>query len=361
MIFIDRSRVSLDHKCQRARFWGNEFRGRGIAPEGAAYPLIFGSVLHEALAHVNRGESAEAALALVQEEFTTRVSPLTGERGWYLAEQWALLSGLVHGYTGLILPQILGEYEIFSVEGECEMPLKEGIVLVATPDMLVRRKADRTLWYLEFKSTSSNSGKWVKSWGRSIQAMAGALTMEQSVGEELAGYTILGLYKGYKDKKDGRTRSPLTYWWKRGDEESPDYKKGWEMLPTWEREGGVAKVVADLLSTPEGMQTVADLFPQTQPLFVNRRLVDQWIAQLIMREEEISAARQPDFAFPPREVMDRTFSQNFDNCEPSFGFDCPFVNVCFNPAGEADPFSQGYKWRDPHHKGDPAIGLHTDG
>ena len=345
-IFIDRSRVALDNRCKRARFWCNEYKGRGIVPDGSDYALSFGSATHEVLAHVNRGERVHDALHLVFPSFRERVQNVLSPQK--LEEQWSLLSGLIHGYVRLILPQFLEEYEIYSVEGECELEIAPQVTLVATPDLILRRKSDGTLWYVEYKTTKLATGRWVASWSRSIQAMAGALTVEKSVGEPLAGYIILGLYKGYD--KEGQTRSPFTYWFRdKHGQESPKWKTEAVDVPVWERVGGVARAVEEM-----DVDLLANQYPQTPPLFVNRRLVDRWLKQLLIRERQIAAARG-DEAFSDEALMDLVFPQNFDACEPAIGMSCPYRSLCFSPRGEEEPFSQGFKWREPHHVGDPAL------
>ena len=62
LIRYDRSRVSLDWRCPRAPYWGNEYNGLGIVPTKRAIYFDIGDAYHKAVASLKMGGDLEEAI-----------------------------------------------------------------------------------------------------------------------------------------------------------------------------------------------------------------------------------------------------------------------------------------------------------
>jgi len=150
----------------------------------------------------------------------------------------------------------------------------------------------------------------------------------------------------------GKQNSPYCYAYKRTgnppftkDEIQYDYKAGFKKYPTWELPGGTKAWV-------DGMpdEVLADLFPQTPPLYFNSDLVDAFFRQVREREIEIRDGMSIIGSDDPSKhlaTMDAYFPQKFSECSPPYGFGCDFKDICHE--GIERPLEQGYEPRTPHH------------
>jgi hypothetical protein len=103
----------------------------------------------------------------------------------------------------------------------------------------------------------------------------------------------------------------------------------------------------------EGMPdtVLADQYPMTPQIMVDEELVKSFFAQRLAREKEITEAAELSNMvlanMTMEDVKDTYFPQRFDQCEPSFGYSCPFKKLCFGHV--TDPLTEGYELRTPHH------------
>lgn len=333
---VDRSRVELDWTCPRARFWSTEFEGRGIAPQDSRTELIFGSTLHGAFATVLSGAMADPALLAA----SIRTELLTVDSNLALIGE-----GLFWAFLRYFHPWLMQQYEVVSLEKEVTLHLGESIYLMVKPDCILRRKADRTLWYVEWKTTGFNNEKWINSWRSAIQLHAGCVAIERELGEELAGSMVVGLYKGYKS--NGTLYSPLVAaYYKAGvpgvipDQWRLEWTKGWERTSLQFYPGGMQAWVKQL-----ALEKVRELFPTTPAIPVNREMVESFVQQQFYRERQILEYANGNWA------LDEVFPQHFRSCTPAFGNACPFRDACWCPTVGEDPLASGlYRRREPHHQ-----------
>ena len=354
----DRSRTVTDWKCPRARYWGYEFRLKGITKE-THLELFLGTATHEGLASIAQGLPIdEVARAAQQQVYTS----LLAEPGDGISEadaiEWAmeqstLVEGMLRGFYKHAWPRLIAGAQVVLVEPEL-LYEHDGLLFMAKPDLVIR-DAEGNLFYIEFKTTANKKDGWVNSWNTAVQLHSTIRAIERQLGEPVSGVIVQGLYKGYESY--GKQNSPFCYAYQRKgqppfseDQTTYEYKAGFKRSPTWELPGGVVKWIENM---PEHILT--DQFPQSPVIYLNDALLESFFRQRAFREKEIR--RGMDFVMKAEvagsqdlieQTLDEFFPQHFDQCVPGWGKPCQFRQLCHG-GGADDPLSHGYIWRTPHH------------
>lgn len=355
-----KSSVGVDQTCKRKLYFNYELLG-GIQAKTTSLELFIGIALHDGLAAIAEGVDIDAigqtAFAQVYKPLVeAATNPETGEIQpedvEYAKEQATLVEGLLRGFYKHIWPRLMLEYKVYLIEKPM-VYLHDDLGMMVKADLVLQSLADGTLWYLEYKSTSSKREEWVKSWETNVQLHSSIYAIEQSEGIEVTGVIVQGLYKGYESY--GKLSSPMCYAYKKAgnppftqSQVAYKYIAGWRRTPTWDLEGGVKAWV-------EGMpdEVLADQFPQTPPIFVNKDLIDAFFRQQALRQHQIVDATSflkdgIDNPEQNQQILDSTFPQNFEACTPSWGrFDCQYKLLCHG--GVEDPLMHGYVPRDTAH------------
>lgn len=342
--FLDRSRMEADWECPRLRYLNYEIGGRGVQPKGTAFDLEFGTIVHDGIEAAVQGKTANTVQRVME------LVKLQGGEEWE-QKQWAGIGfGLVAGFMRSVWPKLMEQYELVSVEREVGIQLTEDLLFQARPDLLLRNKSTKLLWYFELKTAGNIDMQWCKSWERAPQVHLGALACERELGESLAGVVVVGLYKGRKSY--GKQSSPLAWGYRTEDMPGivpPQFsyeeqrRKGWEKFLAFDHPGGIEAWVANM---PE--ELLAKQFVLTEPIFLRRDVTDRLIAQALHREQEIAAAMQGELT---QDVVDRVFPQHFSSCAPAFGHGCKLVDACWIPWVAKNPLASGmFEWREPHHE-----------
>lgn len=364
--FVDRSRIVKDWTCPRARFLGYEWGGRGLATSNTSLELWLGISIHDALAAIARADAATVAgagidqiasaaqrqvydaLSQVKEGEIPDPDTLT-----FAEEQAALVDGLVRGFHRHVWPRLIpAGWKIICVEHEVQVTLADGLIFMAKPDLIISDPEDNW-WYVEYKSTSSKKSQWIDSWNTAVQLHSSIKAVEATLGHPVVGVIVQGLYKGYESY--GRQNSPFCYAYVRSGNPpfTPeavryDYAAGFRRQPTWERPGGVAQWVREM---PDDQ--LAEQFPSTPPIFVKDELLTRFLAQTTLRELEIAEAvrsqehPRSDDHRTWEQILDQTFPQHFEACQPAWGRGCEFKRICHSRVD--NPLEQGYVYRQPHH------------
>lgn len=359
LIFFDRTRRSTDQTCRRRRWWAFEFEGRGISPRARAIYFDIGDIVHKALAALLRQDAEqEETIRDAVEGFRHQVT-LPPDK---LEEQCALIEGMLRGWCRAVLPRLLEDYNVLHVETEFPYRLRGGEVPIemgVTPDALLERKSDLTVWYREHKTSGSLDERWFPQWPKAIQLHSTAHIVGERMGRPVEGVIVGGLYKGYENRKaGGRQESIWCYGYARpgtigGQEILYEYKPGTRKVATWQEQDGVKGWVERM-----PFHVVQDQFAETPPIYLNAYLVERFFAQSAHRESEIRTVRDQYYATSDpvmREAyLDTYFPQNFDECAPPIGAPCPYGDCCFNPVIADNPLATGlYVPRVPHHALDP--------
>lgn len=242
MPVVDRSRFSTSWgQCQRKRFLQyHSVNGFGVQRKKQALPLGTGIEVHGILEELLKGERKEreecrriitsAVEKYKEKALDSGILHLAEElnaegnaeelRG-VVEEQATLIEGLAWAAVRVLLPRIYADYEVVSVEQEeeyvlnCDCGLGEGsgsgdehearecggIVLMSRPDLILRRKSDGALGYVEFK-TSGDVGNfnWREQWEDNVQLALGAVGAEKRLGEEVSFCMVVGLNKGWRKR-----------------------------------------------------------------------------------------------------------------------------------------------------------------
>lgn len=360
MRFIDRSRTVQDWKCERSRYWGYEYRGKGISPATTSIELFMGIALHDALSAIAQfhkdgvevpiDDIATAAHKQLYENLLLGVEGIPGADDIeYATEQAVLTEGLIRGFYLHVWPRLMALYpKIVAIETEMNYEMGDGFIFMTKPDIVVEDQ-EGELVYLEYKSTSSKKDNWIKSWETAVQLHSSIKATEATLGRPVSGVQIVGLYKGYESY--GKQSSPFCYAYKKSgnppftqDAVEYAYKAGFKRYATWELPGGVKKWVEGM---PENI--LATQFPMTPRIFVNEDLVAAFFKQRLVREQEIANFKlyRELEDYDETLAMDATFPQRFDQCVPSYGWSCPYTKLCHGYV--PDPLAEGFVVREPHH------------
>lgn len=347
-IFYSRSAVVQDWKCARARFWNYEYNDRGLTPKTMALPLAFGVLVHDAMAAIAANLSIDDIVEAGKGQLRDQL--LAGhehdaDAQYFAEEQCALGEGLIRGFHKHVWPRLMADYEIVLVEQEMTYE-HDGLTFMAKPDLILRHKESGDLTYLEFKTTSSVKDQWITSWNTAVQVHSTIRAAERLLGEKISQVIIQGLNKGYVSYE--KQNSPFCYLYHKPgtppfvkDIWAYEYKAGLKRFPSWQREGGVKRLVEEM---PDAI--LSQQFPQTPPIFINDDLVDAFFRQRAIREHEIRRGREE--VLESITALDRYFPQNFEACAPGWGSGCDFKRLCHGKV--TDPLQAGFETRVSHHE-----------
>lgn len=363
---LDRTRTVQDWKCERSRYLGYEFEGRGITSASEGLELTIGIIVHDCLAAIAMFTKdgvpvpidaiAETAYKDIYSRIVSAHETPSGDVIEFATEQGTLIEGMIRGFYKHVWPKLMEKYpRIVSIESEMEYNLGStdtiDFVFMTKPDLIVE-DVEGNLVYLEYKTTSSKKDKWINSWDTQVQLHSSIKATEQTLGIAPAYVQIVGLYKGYESY--GKQSSPFCYAYKRKgnppftkDETVYEYKAGFRRYATWELDGGVKAWVDNM---PDNVLT--NQFPMTAPIFVNDDLVKSFFRQRLTREKRVftgvELVKQAANEDIKNDILDTFFPQKFDQCEPSFGWACQFKKICHGHV--PNPLDEGFVLREPHHE-----------
>ena len=353
-ILFHRSAATCDWQCRQKRFWNYEYLGRGITPPETQLELYLGTLIHDGVAamvhNVDIDKIAQAGVTQLRAKLLEG-RELDSDAQFLADEQCALAEGLLRGFHRSMWQIIQAEYpEVIVCEKELVYNYEiDGTKLrfLSKPD-LVRRDKDGNLWVFEWKTTLSNKEEWIHQWETAVQVHAQIRTVEEALGEPVAGCIVQGFYKSYISQWK-RCESIFCYAYHHPGNppfEKPkwayEYKAGLKKFPVWQRDGGVKQWIAEM-----PMALLASQFPQTPPLFKNEMIVEKFFRQQGRREIDIRNYRS--FAtggVVPEDIHDRTFPMHFESCN-AWSRPCAYKRLCFG--APVNPLSIGYTLRHSHH------------
>lgn len=347
IMLLDRSGGETADRCAMA-YWHNRIAcDGGIVPVDTSPHLEVGRDVHEDLQAIATLEDISAEnIGRIVEHGLVEALAGSSELDQVAKEVAYRRFGWAAAFALFIEPRIRELYENESVEGELILD-REPLWIPVTPDRVLRSRQTGKRVYREYKSTISSSGKWLGSWRRAPQLHLGMAAIEED-GMEIAYAQVMGLMKG--QVRDGRLAHPYVWGYRNTatGKWSHDYQQArgsnWSPAPVWEYPGGLVEWVVNC-----GADTASQQFPHTEPIFLNRPLVDsyvaRWTAQLAQWGTVEELCKHDANA---RAVF---FPQRTGQCEPPFGDPCPYRMACWNAAVNADPLGSGhYVKRVPHHE-----------
>src|SRR3990167_2047622 len=244
-IYVDRSRYSDGQNCQRLRALNYETpnglgQPRGWMPTKRKHYYEVGSTLHAALENVVLGGDPQVEAERIW-AFTENLDALdwgSGETNlppdlkareaatWIEAAMWCWMIER--------LPWFRKEFEVVAVEQELQMPLGEircphcidsetaeacsycghhqflPVIWLSRPDMILRRRSDKSLFVLDFKSSGfkEDAASLDLTLQHKVLVYAQLAAVEHAYGEPVTGYLYEGFYKGQnrEDKRLGFKR-----------------------------------------------------------------------------------------------------------------------------------------------------------
>lgn len=338
------TRSAADEECRRKRYLSREWGGTGLMPIRAGWPLVHGNIVHKALEDFAKTGQIDYPTVRARVQFEAALSgfDLTGQRDWA-----ALVEGQLRGFVRCVWPALMAEYDVVDTERWIEYEPKPGFLFRARQDLLLQSKFDGHLAYVDYKNCSSTKPQWIKAWAKSVQLHSSMYAMRVAQGIDVQRAIVIGLYKGYRNEKDGTQRSPFTYGYcNREFAMSPTYQseytraRGWELFSTFDEFENLEEWVNNM-ATP----LLTAQFPMTGPIFPRDDIADTWFRQQLIREAEVGEAVQLLQTSTSIEeitaVLDKYFKQNFSHCDPAYGYTCEFQNLCWIPSIEADPLESG--------------------
>jgi hypothetical protein len=237
-------------------------------------------------------------------------------------------------------------------------------------DAVLRRKIDRVLFILEFKSVASPSDGWIQQWEHNSQMLANTRAIETLLKEPVGGVLIEGIVKGRR-AVDKAAMSPfrgsliqqnvLCYGYRTRDKTTGAeiYDLTWsaraEKFATWEVMS-IEKWLDHF--TPADLEALFVLVPPIRPM---TRDLERWERQTVAQERriqedvgDVAAAVEAAAHYGDVDLidvaLDEKFPQNHNNCYRYFGHPCAFERLCFNQQVSDDPLGSGiYMVRRPHH------------
>jgi hypothetical protein len=387
-----RSAVDTRRKCETKRFFEYDYAGTGLSPAtGAALPLAGGIALHNMMAQAleaawlrrpggprdGKHPPFEGALDVIIHDGIQRYVEEVKQSGGFLnqppghvafliAEQSALIEGLVRGWVRYRMPDILAHYDVVSIEQEQRAQLTSDFTLPLRLDVLLRSKVGGHLTVLDYKTHAYERETWAATLRNSSQTHLYIPAVEKLYGEHCAGVQYEGLFKGARKRGTGRfddrklQQSKLCYGYLGpGGVWEVDYtkKKGFAKEPVWEH-----MTVTEWLDkhlSPLDLQVLFQTVPPHRPT-----------PQAMREEVESTARKEREWAqrvapgvrlslVAPEEVpawAGVNLEKNRDACH-AYGADhrCALWDICNNRTVAADPLgSELFKPREDHHTDEEA-------
>lgn len=383
----DRSRIVAREDCERKRFINYDFdvdgEPTGIERTTTSLPLLNGIEIHEAHAKVLAGQDIDTVVAEMVARYTTTVN----ERGVHvydednkaglIAEQTALLDGMLRGFVLVVLPRILEEYDVVTIEKPMDWELAPGLVQKLRFDAVLRRKGDGQLVILDYKSMAYISDAWEKKLERSRQTSLYVLAAEELFGEPVE-IAYVGMVKGQYAKDTAKSspfygqriqKSPYVYAYGLVSADGGIYqapytpKKGYVKLRIPDAYEGGTKAWVDYLWHND-RNSLNELFTFIPPFAPTRREMHR-VKELVVREELAYLRRIKNYrAMVAKANGDSRLLQQAQDYldfvaapmreERCYQYGeasaCAYVGICFNEGGFEHALADGgFEPRKAHH------------
>jgi hypothetical protein len=362
--YFSRGDAELYDKCPRARYHRTISGERGIVKIGSSFELSLGRIIHRATEWVLTGKlplydaakyAASAVYKLVQTGEYPRAIPDEAKEQ-FVKESQALAEGLVWAWGLGVYPDIKANYNVIAVEEQTAYR-KDGMVLPTVADVVLESKDDQTLVYPDWKTTAWVNAAWMDQWNRAAQLFTTVRAVEQVLDREVEYCYVQALVKGRWQK--GYQQSPLCWAYLNesadGTEEDPTWSYKYKAGKKWRRTAPwLENIPMQTWVTNMPREILSSIVPRTPPIIVNPYLADTWWRQRLLKEQEISRAKQAlaDLAIVDKQfIMDKTFPQDFTQCDPVIGYACDYKDICHDPAGiGSDPIGSGLYRRRPTYQ-----------
>lgn len=322
---INRSALETLFECEHRRYYEYELDGTGVVPVKGMSDTDIGLALHDALHQT----------LLTEGTYQYRDLPQFGK------EDNTLLAGLVLTFKRHIMPVLLEEYEILSMEQEWSVPLGE-FDLSMRMDVIARHKASGQLEIFDWKTKKALG--WIRdtSYSFNLQTALYTWAVEQKTEEPCRGMTYVIFEKGDVKFDKSKTfdhkirQSPYCYGYKsEHGAYQAKWSKGWQKFPTW-TEVEIDTWVHKVMDAAD-RQATYQILPN---LTLDPTVRETMIANALRREEifkQCTASKSPGLLF-----------RNHQACY-KYGeeYACPYIGLCwYNKPTTPEQFTE----RIPHHE-----------
>lgn len=351
VLLDDRSGAEIDDKCGMM-YWMNRIEGGiGISPTKKALPLLIGSETHNDLATIAKmSDIRPEAISELVDDLLSELTPAQRENTTAMELFYRRLGWLV-AFALYMEPRIRAEWDNVWIEDELILK-RDPLYVPVTPDRILRSKKDSDhLIYKEYKTVTRAWSSWVQSWQFAIQLHIGIAAAQEELGQTINYAQVMGLQKGYYSQADDRLNHPYTwgYYNERTSEWEHRYDfardKAWVKMPVWEYPGGIVKWV-QLCGEEVGLGQ----FPHSAPVFLNPRMLDEWVARRKRRQFQIKGVRER--CRTDEKLRAIYFERRQAQCRSPYTREaCPYLLACWNAEVNANPLAHpDYEPRQPHHE-----------
>lgn len=348
LYIVDRSGADTDDTCGM-RYWYNRIEGgKGIVPKDEPLALRVGKETHNDLQVI--GDMNDIRAGVLKELIEDLLCDITDEDKIYRDKMELLYRrlGWMVAWALFVEPQIRVKYITRAIEHEIVLD-RDPLWVAVTPDRVIEERKSGQLVYLEYKTTVSASQKWLGSWPYAIQMHTSLAAVQEELKKSVSYAQVVGLMKGYQSTSDGRLLHPYVwaYYNASKNEWSHSYEKSrgseWTPMPVWEYPGGIVEWVQLL-----GDEVAKSQFPFAPPVFLNPRMLDEWIQRRLLRERNIDCVKS--LCVDNEELRGVYFERRTKNCRPPFGDACPYLPLCWNAQANLKPMEHpDFVVREPHH------------
>lgn len=340
----DRTTIETDWDCPRKRYWYKEFNGTGIVPSLEASYFSTGRIIHQAFADIAAGGDWEAVCEELSELYEGCKTQVEFETTTWLITMSA-------AFGKFIWPLWAAEYEVVNLESELVLD-RSPLWVACTPDLVLRSRRTGRLVVKDYKSVGLLGKSWVDHWPYAVQMHILLKAISEEFKETASHANVVGLMKG--SERDGKQRHPYLWGYMGAQGWSSAWKSGWELAPIWEHPSGPVGWVEEL-----GEGVAFQQFPCSAPIYLDDRVLDHLLAQVLHRQKELDTFRE--MWQTDESLIDQFFPQHFSKCRPSFGDKCGYLGACHNAEINLDPLGSGlYKPRTPHHEVEILTGEETE-
>jgi hypothetical protein len=352
-IFLtDIGQVEMDQTCGM-RYWMNHYEGgTGILKRDTVIDLLLDTEVHNDLRTLASMPdidplSVQAVISEVLSHLTAadkqdvkKMELLYRRLGWFAA------------FAMFIEPDIRHEFDTMPSDPAMVLD-RDPLFVVSYPDRLLLRKGTGEIILREYvpMPPGLTADKWLKSWHYNIRlhvAIAAALDMDIKI----ASAEVVGMARGFYSLLDNRLVHPYVWGYlnKATQEWSPtkpDNMRGsWDIAPVWEFGGGVVSWVRMC-----GERVARSQFHTSPSVFLNKDILDAWIAARVHRERSIREVVA--VATTNHHLRNVYFPRVTNHCEPANGDSCPYRDACWDKQISLMPLkSSSYIKNDPSKLGE---------
>lgn len=239
------------------------------------------------------------------------------------------------GFALFVEPRLRTLYETLDVDSEILLDA-DPLVVVVRPDRILKSRSTGEIIYREYAPMPPDyfNKNWLNAWTYNPRLHVGMAAAEQVLTSVITYGQMFGFSEGYISTIDGRLCHPYVWSYHNivTDEWSHHVRSGeeWKSAPVWEQPRSLIDWVQELGTT------VADkVFCLSQPVKLERNLVDEWTARRIHREREIHVQRDTcQINLFKRSIH---FPKHMTQCVTREGKSCQYTALCWNHNVQLNP------------------------